>query len=84
MNDPIKTLKMLIREEAVPYFTDEELQFYLDRNNGDINGAAYDCLTVKAEDTTLAVSGMTLGDTSKYFRKLAQRYRPNHTGILRG
>ena len=77
------TLKKLLREDAVPYFTDEELEFYLNQNNGDLNDTAYHCLCIKAEDTTLSISGLSLPDTSKYFRRLASRYRPRNTGILR-
>lgn len=77
------TLKKILREDAVPYFTDEDLEFYLNQNNGDLNSTAYHCLCVKAEDTTLSISGLSLPDTSKYFRRLASRYRPRNTGILR-
>ena len=80
----INTMKKLLREDAVPYFSDEELSFYLDRNKGDLHSAVYECLCIKAEDTTLSVSGLSLGDTSKYFRRLAQIYRPSHSGILKG
>ena len=37
---------------------------------------------IKAEDTTLSVSGLNCADTSKYFRRLAQRYRQNNSGQL--
>lgn len=77
-------LKIVLREDAVPFFTDVELDFYLEENNWDYEKTAYQCLLIKAEDTTLSISGLSTGDTSKYFRRLASRYRPNHSGILRG
>lgn len=77
-------LKIVLREDAVPFFTDAELDFYLEENNWDYEKTAYQCLLIKAEDTTLSISGLSTGDTSKYFRRLASRYRPNHSGILRG
>lgn len=77
-------LKIVLREHAVPFFTDAELDFYLEENNWDYEKTAYQCLLIKAEDTTLSISGLSTGDTSKYFRRLASRYRPNHSGILRG
>lgn len=80
----IDTLKKLIREESVPYFSDGELEFYLSRNSGDLNAAAYECLCIKAENNTLNISGLNLSDTSKYFRSLAQKYRPRHSGVLKG
>lgn len=82
--DALTTLKALIREEAVPYFTDEELLFYLNRNNQDVSATAYTCLKIKAENTTLTLSGLSLQDTSKYFLRLAQSYRPFNSGVLKG
>ena len=80
----IEDLKVILREEDVPFFTDEELQMYLSENDGDYKSTAYQCLLIKAEDTTLTVSGMSTADSSKYFRRLASRYRPNNSGILKG
>lgn len=77
-------LKIVLREEAVPFFTDEQLLFYLEENNGDYNATAYQCLLIKAEDTTLSVSGLSASDSSKYFRRIAARYRPHNSGVLEG
>lgn len=84
MPDALQELKIALRENAVPYFTDEELEYYLNKNGGTVEQAAYECLIIKAENTTLSISGMTTADTSKYFLRLAAKYRPNNTGILRG
>lgn len=80
----IDRMKKILREEDVQFFSDEDLQFYLDENSGDADAAIYQCLVVKAEDTSLSIGGMSLGDTSAYFRRLAARYRPNNSGILGG
>lgn len=80
----IEELKIVLREKQVPFFDDEELNFYLKQNKGDYKATAYQCLLIKAEDTTLSVSGLNLGDTSSYFRRLAAQYRPCNTGTLRG
>lgn len=80
----IEDLKVILREEDVPFFTDEELQMYLSENNEDYRATAYQCLLIKAEDTTLTVSGMSTANSSKYFRRLAAQYRPNNSGILKG
>lgn len=82
--DVLSLLKSLIREEQAPYFTDEELNFYLSQNDGDLYQTAYQCLIVKSEDTTLSISGLNLADSSKYFKRLAMMYRPNNTGTLKG
>lgn len=80
----VDELKIILRENDCPFFTDEELEYYLQKNNKNVESAAYHCLIVKAEDTTLNISGMTASDTSKYFRRLAMRYRKNNSGILEG
>ena len=77
-------LKIVLREDAVPFFTDAELQFYLSENNSDYDATAYQCLLIKAENTTLTISGLTAADSSAYFRRLASRYRPRNSGILKG
>lgn len=80
----IEELKIICRETEAPFFSDEELQYYLTKANGDIELAAYACLCIKAEDTTLTISGLTTADSSQYFRRLASRYRPTNSGILSG
>lgn len=82
--ETLKRMKVILREEACPFFSDDDLLFYLKENGNDINKAIYQCLIVKSEDTTLNISGLQTADTSKYFRRLAQRYRPNNSGILSG
>lgn len=82
MSDNIKKLKIVLREKDCPFFTDEELEFHLQDNDNDFNKTAYRCLILKSENTTLNLSGFETGDTSKYFRRLAQRYRTNNSGIL--
>lgn len=80
----LTTLRQLIRENDVPYFSEEELELYFTRYSGDIEATVHYCLLIKAEDTTLSVSGLSTGDTSKYYRRLASLYRPNNSGVLRG
>ena len=79
----IEQLKMLIQEHRAPYFEhDAEFQFYLDRNNGDIEAAAYEMLIIKSEDSQIMVSGLTTQDTSVYFKRLASRFRKFNSGTL--
>lgn len=80
----IDRLKIVLRENEYPLFEDEELQFYLNENNGDFNATAYQCLILKSESTSVVLSGFEASDTSKYFRRLAQRYRKTNSGILGG
>lgn len=80
----LEELKLVLREDDVPFFTDEQLLFYIKENNEDYNATAYQCLLIKAENTTLSVSGLSASDSSKYFRRLASRYRPHNSGVLGG
>lgn len=80
----IERIKKLIREDDVPYFTDEDIQFYLSENNGNMNKTIYQCLIIKSENSTLSVSGLSTADTSGYFKRLARQYRSNNSGILKG
>lgn len=80
----IDRLKIILREKDVPFFSEEELLFYLEENNNDFKATAYQCLNIKAENTTLSVSGLSTADTSQYFRRLASRYRTYNSGTLKG
>lgn len=80
----LDSMKKILREDSVPFFSAEDLQFYLDQNNGNMSDALYQCLIIKSEDTTLNVSGLSLGDSSTYFKRLASRYKPRHSGSLKG
>lgn len=81
---PIDELKIILREKDVPFFGDDELQYHLDRAEGDIDMAAYRLLLIKAENSTLQLSGLTLADTSAYWRGLAAFYRPNSSRVIPG
>lgn len=81
---PIDELKIIIREEDCPFFTENELMYYLQKNNNNVNDAAYQCLIVKSQENSLSVSGLSCPDTSSYFRRLAQRYRRSNSGNLGG
>lgn len=77
-------LKIVLREDDVPFFSDKQLEFYLRENKGDFKATAYQCLLIKAENTSIQISGLTAGDSSKYFRRLAAKYRPYNSGVLKG
>lgn len=78
----IEKLKIVLREKDCPFFEDEELSFYLQENKGDFDDTAYQCLMIKSESTALVMSGFEVSDTSKYFRRLAQRYRKTYSKVL--
>jgi len=78
----LNIIKREIRENMSPYFDDDDISYYYDKNNGDVNATIYELLLVKAEDSTISVSGMNSTDTSSYFRRLASRYRTYNSGVL--
>ena len=79
----IQELKLILREETSPFFTDEEIAYYLNKNNGNVNNAAYECLLLKAEDDSIALpGGLTLANNSEYWLRLAKKSKPNGSRIL--
>ena len=78
----IEKVKLEIREDKCPYFDDSEIQYYMDKHSGDIEAAIYELLFVKAEDSTISVSGLSTADTSSYFRRLASKHKQFNSGIL--
>lgn len=80
----IDNIKREIRENQSPYFENEDIEYYLNKNGGDINATIYELLIIKSEDSTISVSGLSTADTSAYFKRLASRYKQFHSGVLNG
>lgn len=79
----IQELKLILREETSPFFTDEEIAYYLNKNNSNVNNAAYECLLLKAEDDSIQLpGGLQLANNSEYWLRLAKKYKPNGSRIL--
>lgn len=80
----IERIKKEIREDQSPYFEEDDFQYYLDKNDGNMNNCIYEMLIIKSEDSTISVSGLSTQDTSTYFKRLASRYKPFNSGELMG
>lgn len=80
----ISRIKKEIREEQAPFFEEDDFQYYLDKNNGNMNATIYEMLIIKSEDSTISVSGLSTQDTSGYFKRLASRYKQFNSGLLEG
>lgn len=78
----IDELKLILRESDIPFYTTEELEYYLNKHDGNLSDTAYECLIIKSENTQLQVAGLNIQDSSTYFRRLADRYRPRHSRVL--
>lgn len=80
----IERIKREVRENQSPYFDEDDFQYYLDKNGGDVDATIYEMLIIKSEDSTISVSGLSTHDTSAYFKRLASRYKRYNSGILSG
>lgn len=80
----IERIKKEVREEQSPYFEEDDFQYYLDKNDGNVDATIYEMLIIKSEDSTISVSGLNTQDTSSYFKRLASRYKQFNSGVLRG
>ena len=79
----IQELKLILREETSPFFSDEEIAYYLQKNNYNIDATAYECLLLKAEDDSISLpGGLQLANNSSYWLRLAKKYKPNGSKIL--
>ena len=79
----LRELKIILKEESSPFFSDEDLEYYYERNNEDIERTAYECLLVKAEDDSISLpGGLNLPNNQDYWLRLARKYRPKGSRIL--
>ena len=74
-------MKIVLREDEMPLFSDETIEAITD-SAGSCEMALYELLLLKSENTGIQISGLTIEDTSAYFRRLAQTYRPHNSGTL--
>ena len=73
-----------IREEQSPYFDDGDIEYYLEKNHGNVEATIYEMLIIKSEDSSLSLSGVNTADTSGYFKRLASKYKQFNSGTLIG
>lgn len=77
----LERMKFILREDEMPMYSDQQLQNYLD-STGSVDMALYELLLLKSENTQVQIAGLSIQDTSSYFRRLAQTYRPYNSGLL--
>ena len=80
----IERIKKEIREVQSPYFEEDDFAYYLEKNHGNVDATIYEMLIIKSEDSTISVSGLSTGDTSSYFKRLASRYKQFNSGQMTG
>ena len=83
MGEDILKLKKELREDTSPFFSDEELIYYYEKNNKDLAKTCYECLLLKAEDDSIGLpGGLQLANNSQYWLRLAKKYKPNGSRCL--
>lgn len=81
--EEILNLKIILREESSPFFTNEELVFYFKKNNFDLNKTAYECFKLKAEDDSISLpGGLQLANNREYWLSLARQYKPKKRSFV--
>lgn len=79
----IQELKLRLREESSPFFSDEEIAYYLEKNNYNLDLTTYECLLIKSEDDSISLpGGLQLSNNSNYWLRLAKKYKPNGSRCL--
>lgn len=74
-------LKEMLREDDYPMLSDTMIDNLLEKHK-DLETAAYYGAILKAEETSLKLTGMSTPETRKYFLTLAQMYKPSNSGVL--
>lgn len=83
MGEVIQELKIRLREDISPFFTDEEITYYLNLYNKDLDLATYHLCILKAEDDSISLpGGLSLANNRQYWLTLAKKYKPNGSRIL--
>jgi hypothetical protein len=83
MIDNKQELKIILREASSPFFSEEELDYYLSKNDNNVRVTAYECLLLKAEDDSISLpGGLQLANNSQYWLRIAKKYKPNRSCIL--
>ena len=80
--ETMTAIKLEVRENMSPYFGDDDIAYFYEKNKGDFNATVYELLLIKSEDSTISVSGLSTQDTSTYFKRLASRHRTYNSGVL--
>ena len=83
MGEDILKLKKELREDTSPFFSDEDLIYYYEKNNNDLAKTCYECLLLKAEDDSIQLpGGLQLANNAQYWLRLAKKFRPNESRCL--
>lgn len=76
----VKSIKLALQEHRYPFFCDDtEILAYYELYGKDLDLTKYEMLKIKAVQGNIAIAGLTLPQTERYFLRLALNYRPNNS-----
>lgn len=79
----LEQLKLRLREESSPFFSDEELAYYLKIFDNDLDKTTYKLALMKAEDDSITLpGGLSLPNNSSQWKRKAAMYKPNESRCL--
>lgn len=79
----INELKLRLREESSPFFSDEELAYYLKMFDNNLDKTTYKLALMKAEDDSITLpGGLSLPNNSSQWKRIAAMYKPNESRCL--
>ena len=75
--DIIERAIIELREGETPFFTDDELNYYLNiKHPGNFDSAMYEMCLLKAENDSITLpGGLNIPNNQEYWRNLAKKYR---------
>lgn len=79
--DDLVLLKLNLLEVQFPFYTDEQLQTYLDLY-GDVRVATYYACMTKAQDDSVNFGPIKTVSTEKFWLRRAKMFRPLNSGII--
>lgn len=81
--EELEQLKLRLREESSSFFTDKELEYYLDLYKHDLDLTTYKLALMKAEDDSINLpGGLSLPNNSSQWKRIAAIYKPNGSRCL--
>ncbi|MCC0642654.1 hypothetical protein KGF41_00075 [Clostridioides sp. ZZV14-6150] len=79
----LKNIKIELREEQSPFFSDEEITHYYIKNNEDFNNTMYELCILKAENDSISLpGGLSMPENKLYWLTLAKKYKKNGSRCL--
>lgn len=82
--DNLMKAKIELRESTSPFFSDEEINYYIEeKHDGDFNAAMYEMCILKSENDSISLpGGLSIANNSEYWLRLAEKYKPSKKVVM--